>query len=37
VAAAFVEVYLSPHLFTVLTQIHPPIVRHSGGWTVVVH
>jgi hypothetical protein len=37
VAAAFVEVYLSPHLFTALTQIHPPIVRHSGGWTVVVH
>jgi hypothetical protein len=37
VAAAFVEVYVSPHLFTALTHIHPPIVRHSGGWTVVVH
>jgi hypothetical protein len=37
VAAAFVEVYVSPHLFTALTHIHPPIVRQSGGWTVVVH
>lgn len=37
VAAAFVEVYLSPHLFTALTHIHPPIVRHADGWTVVVH
>jgi hypothetical protein len=37
VAAAFVEVYLSPHLFTALTHIHPPIVRHSEGWTIVVH
>ena len=37
VAAAFIEVYLSPHLFTALTHIHPPIVRHSDGWTVVVH
>jgi hypothetical protein len=37
VASAFVEVYLSPHLFTALTHIQPPIVRHSGGWTVVVH
>jgi hypothetical protein len=36
VAAAFVEVYVSPHLFTALTHIHPPIVRHSGGWTVTV-
>ncbi|HWD10957.1 MAG TPA: stage II sporulation protein M [Solirubrobacteraceae bacterium] len=37
VAAAFVEVYVSPHLFTALTHIHPPIVRQSGGWTIVVH
>ena len=27
VAAALVEVYLSPHLFVALTDIHPPIVR----------
>ncbi|HEY4450648.1 MAG TPA: stage II sporulation protein M [Solirubrobacteraceae bacterium] len=37
VVAAFVEVYVSPHLFTALTHIHPPIVRRSGGWTIVVH
>jgi Stage II sporulation protein M len=37
VAAAFVEVYVSPHLFTALTHIHPPIVRNSGGWLVTVH
>ena len=36
VAAAFVEVYVSPHLFTALTNIHPPIVRNSEGWTVTV-
>jgi hypothetical protein len=36
VAAAFVEVYVSPHLFTALTGIHPPIVRSSGGWLVTV-
>jgi hypothetical protein len=36
VAAAFVEVYVSPHLFTVLTSIHPPIVRSSEGWLVTV-
>ncbi|HYM55095.1 MAG TPA: hypothetical protein VES97_07010 [Solirubrobacteraceae bacterium] len=36
VAAAFVEVYLSPHLFTALTHIHPPIVRSSEGWLVTV-
>jgi hypothetical protein len=41
VAAAFVEVYVSPHLFTTLTHIHPPIVRwaifdRSGGWIVTV-
>ncbi len=36
VAAAFVEVYISPHLFTALTGIHPPIVRHFHGWEVVV-
>ncbi len=37
VAAAFVEVYVSPHLFTALTHIHPPIVRSSEGWIVTVH
>jgi hypothetical protein len=40
VASAFVEVYVSPHLFTALTHIHPPIIgRVSQGhesWTVVV-
>jgi hypothetical protein len=37
VAAAFIEVYVSPHLFTALTHIHPPIVRSSEGWLVTVH
>ncbi|MGD0453132.1 MAG: stage II sporulation protein M [Solirubrobacteraceae bacterium] len=36
VLAAFVEVYVSPHLFTTLTHIHPPIVRNSEGWVVTV-
>jgi hypothetical protein len=36
VAAAFVEVYVSPHLFVALTHIHPPIVRDSEGWLVRV-
>jgi hypothetical protein len=36
VVAAFVEVYVSPHLFTALTHIHPPIVRASGGWLITV-
>jgi hypothetical protein len=36
VAAAFVEVYVSPHLFSTLTHIHPPIVRSSEGWIVTV-
>ncbi len=36
VVAAFVEVYVSPHLFTALTHIHPPIVRNSEGWVVTV-
>jgi hypothetical protein len=35
--AAFIEVYVSPHLFVALTHIHPPIVRTSEGWTVTVH
>lgn len=34
--AALIEVYVSPHLFTTLTNIHPPIVRHSEGWLVTV-
>ncbi len=37
VIAALIEVYVSPHLFTALTHIHPPIVRYSEGWTVTVH
>jgi Stage II sporulation protein M len=36
VAAAFVEVYVSPHLFGALTHIHPPIVRTSDGLLVTV-
>jgi hypothetical protein len=36
VIAALIEVYISPHLFTALTHIHPPIVRTSGGWTVTI-
>ncbi len=36
VVAAFIEVYISPHLFTALTHIHPPIVRSSEGWTIIV-
>jgi hypothetical protein len=36
VLAAFIEVYVSPHLFTALTHIHPPIVRTSEGWIVTV-
>jgi hypothetical protein len=36
VLAALIEVYVSPHLFTALTNIHPPIVRSSEGWTVTI-
>jgi hypothetical protein len=36
-AAAFVEVFLSPHLFAALTHIHPPIVRRDGDMLVIVH
>ncbi len=36
VTSAFIEVYVSPHLFTALTHIHPPIVRNSEGWTVTI-
>jgi stage II sporulation SpoM-like protein len=36
VVSALVEVYVSPHLFTALTHIHPPIVRRSGGWIVTI-
>lgn len=36
VLAATIEVYVSPHLFAALTGIHPPIVRHVGGWVVHV-
>lgn len=37
VVSAFVEVYVSPHLFTALTGIHPPIVGVWDGFTVRVH
>jgi hypothetical protein len=37
VVAAFIEVYVSPHLFVALTHIQPPIVRSSEGWLVTVH
>src|SRR3984957_15347095 len=36
VIAAFVEVYVSPHLFVALTPIQPPIARLSEGWWVTV-
>jgi len=36
IVSALVEVYVSPHLFTALTHIHPPIVRYSEGWLVEV-
>jgi len=40
VLAAFVEVYLSPRLFTAVTHIHTPIVRQTTidgeAWTVTV-
>ncbi len=36
VVAAMIEVYVSPHVFTALTDIHPPIVRSVEGWTVTV-
>jgi uncharacterized membrane protein SpoIIM required for sporulation len=36
VAAAFVEVYVSPHVFVSLTHIQPPIVREWDGWQVTV-
>ena len=37
VIAALIEVYVSPHLFTALTGIHPPIIGYAEGWTVTVH
>jgi Stage II sporulation protein M len=37
VVAAFIEVYVSPHVFIALTHIQPPIVRTDGVWTVTVH
>lgn len=36
VIAALIEAYVSPHLFTTLTGIHPPIVGHWEGWTVFI-
>ena len=32
--AAFIEVYVSPHVFTALTHIHPPAVGQQEGWIV---
>jgi hypothetical protein len=37
VTAAFIEVYISPHVFTALTGIHPPIVGSADGWIVTIH
>jgi hypothetical protein len=37
VASAFVEVYVSPHVFVALTHVQPPIVRHWEGWLVTIH
>jgi Stage II sporulation protein M len=34
VITAFIEVYVSPHLFTALTGIHAPIEGVWQGWTV---
>jgi hypothetical protein len=36
VISALIEVYVSPHLFTALTHIHPPIVRSWEGVIVTV-
>jgi hypothetical protein len=36
VIAALIEVYVSPHLFTALTGIHPPVVGAAEGLTVIV-
>jgi uncharacterized membrane protein SpoIIM required for sporulation len=36
IVAATIEVYISPHVFSALTGIHPPIVRHVHGWTLIV-
>jgi hypothetical protein len=36
VASAFVEVYLSPHLFVALTGIHGDVTHAVGGWLVTV-
>jgi uncharacterized membrane protein SpoIIM required for sporulation len=36
VVSALIEVYVSPHLFTMLTGIHTPIVRYSEGWLVTI-
>jgi hypothetical protein len=35
-ASAFVEVYVSPHLFTTLTGLHAPIVGEWDGFVVRV-
>jgi hypothetical protein len=37
VLSAFVEVFVSPHLFTALTGLHPPIVGMWDGFTVRVN
>ena len=37
VLAAFIEVYVSPHLFVSLTGLHAPIVGNWEGFTIKVH
>jgi hypothetical protein len=36
VLAGLIEVYVSPHLFSALTGLHPPIVGKWDGFTVIV-
>jgi uncharacterized membrane protein SpoIIM required for sporulation len=36
VLAAFIEVYVSPHLFASLTGLHAPIVGSWEGFTIKV-
>lgn len=36
VISAFIEVYVSPHLFVLLTGIHTPIVREANGWLITL-
>jgi hypothetical protein len=36
IVSAFIEVYVSPHLFGALTHLHAPLPRYSEGWHVVI-